>query len=165
MGTIEDDDAVVLFNFRSDRMVELSKAFEYTDESKFSGFERERVPRTKFVGMMQYDGDLHLPAHYLIPPPAIAKTSGEWLSKNGLRTFACSETQKFGHVTFFWNGNRSGYFNDKLETCGRAVPGRACAQRGGPCLTVLRLCCVRVRVRAVMWRCPPTTCRSTPRPP
>ena len=57
--------------------------------------------------MMQYDGDLHLPANYLIPPPAIANTSGEWLAKNGLRTFACSETQKFGHVTFFWNGNRS----------------------------------------------------------
>jgi bisphosphoglycerate-independent phosphoglycerate mutase (AlkP superfamily) len=68
---------------------------------------RSTRAQTKFVGMMQYDGDLHLPAHYLIPPPAIAKTSGEWLSKNGLRTFACSETQKFGHVTFFWNGNRS----------------------------------------------------------
>jgi 2,3-bisphosphoglycerate-independent phosphoglycerate mutase len=106
-GTIEDNDAVVLFNFRSDRMVELSKAFEYTEEGKFTGFDRERVPKTKFVGMMQYDGDLHLPANYLIPPPTIAKTSGEWLAKNGLRTFACSETQKFGHVTFFWNGNRS----------------------------------------------------------
>ena len=108
---------MVLFNFRSDRMVELSKAFEYTEEGKFTSFDRERVPKTKFVGMMQYDGDLHLPAHYLVPPPAIAKTSGEWLAHNGQRTFACSETQKFGHVTFFWNGNRSGYFNDKLETC------------------------------------------------
>ena len=37
-------------------------------------------------------------------------------AKNGLRTFACSETQKFGHVTFFWNGNRSGYFDEALET-------------------------------------------------
>ncbi len=135
---------MVLFNFRSDRMVELSKAFEYTDGSKFTGFARERVPRTKFVGMMQYDGDLHLPAHYLIPPPAIGKTSGEWLSKNGLRTFACSETQKFGHVTFFWNGNRSGYFDDKLETCG-ALPDCACAARGGRCLTVCD--CLRARVQ------------------
>jgi 2,3-bisphosphoglycerate-independent phosphoglycerate mutase len=102
-GTVEDGDAVVLFNFRSDRMVELSKAFEYREPGKFTSFDRERVP----VGMMQYDGDLKLPAHYLVPPPAIGKTSGEWLAKNGLRTFACSETQKFGHVTFFWNGNRS----------------------------------------------------------
>jgi 2,3-bisphosphoglycerate-independent phosphoglycerate mutase len=65
---------------------------------------------------MQYDGDLKLPSKYLVPPPAISRTSGEYLAKNGLRTFACSETQKFGHVTFFWNGNRSGYFDEKLET-------------------------------------------------
>lgn len=70
----------------------------------------------KFVGMMQYDGDLLLPANYLVPPPEIHKTSGEFLVHNGISTFACSETQKFGHVTFFWNGNRSGYFDSKLET-------------------------------------------------
>jgi len=68
------------------------------------------------VGMMQYDGDLLLPANYLVPPPEIHKTSGEYLVHNGISTFACSETQKFGHVTFFWNGNRSGYFDSKLET-------------------------------------------------
>jgi 2,3-bisphosphoglycerate-independent phosphoglycerate mutase len=116
VGTIEDGDAVVLFNFRADRMVELSKAFEYTEAGKFTAFDRERVPKTKFVGMMQYDGDLHLPKNYLVPPPTIEKVSAEWLAKNGMRTFACSETQKFGHVTFFWNGNRSGYFDEKLET-------------------------------------------------
>lgn len=44
------------------------------------------------------------------------QVSGEYLAKNGISTFACSETQKFGHVTFFWNGNRSGYFDSKLET-------------------------------------------------
>jgi 2,3-bisphosphoglycerate-independent phosphoglycerate mutase len=44
------------------------------------------------------------------------QVSGEYLVKNGISTFACSETQKFGHVTFFWNGNRSGYFDSKLET-------------------------------------------------
>lgn len=70
----------------------------------------------KFVGMMQYDGDLLLPANFLVPPPEIHKTSGEYLVHNGISTFACSETQKFGHVTFFWNGNRSGYFDSKLET-------------------------------------------------
>jgi 2,3-bisphosphoglycerate-independent phosphoglycerate mutase len=95
-------------------MVEISKAFEYAD---FDHFDRERLPANlKFVGMMQYDGDLKLPANYLVPPPEIMKTSGEYLVKNGISTFACSETQKFGHVTFFWNGNRSGYFDSKLET-------------------------------------------------
>jgi 2,3-bisphosphoglycerate-independent phosphoglycerate mutase len=117
VGTIEDSDAVVLFNFRADRMVELSKAFEYTEPERFTHFDRERVPKElRFVGLMQYDGDLKLPSNFLVPPPAIDRPSGEWLSRNGLKTFACSETQKFGHVTFFWNGNRSGMFDDKLET-------------------------------------------------
>lgn len=65
---------------------------------------------------MQYDGDLKLPGNYLVPPPEISRVSGRYLCASGVRTFACSETQKFGHVTFFWNGNRSGYFDQKLET-------------------------------------------------
>lgn len=77
---------------------------------------RKRRPDVKFVGMMQYDGDLKLPANYLVPPPEISKVSGRYLCASGVRTFACSETQKFGHVTFFWNGNRSGYFDQSLET-------------------------------------------------
>eukprot|EP00192_Tetraselmis_astigmatica_P002898 CAMPEP_0117687604 /NCGR_PEP_ID=MMETSP0804-20121206/23238_1 /TAXON_ID=1074897 /ORGANISM="Tetraselmis astigmatica, Strain CCMP880" /LENGTH=555 /DNA_ID=CAMNT_0005499707 /DNA_START=25 /DNA_END=1692 /DNA_ORIENTATION=- len=113
VGTIEDGDAVVIFNFRADRVVEISKAFEYED---FNAFDRERFPKVKFAGLMQYDGDLKLPANFLVPPPAISKTSGEYLVKNGVTTFACSETQKFGHVTFFWNGNRSGYFDESMET-------------------------------------------------
>jgi 2,3-bisphosphoglycerate-independent phosphoglycerate mutase len=113
VGVVEDDDAVVIANFRADRVVEISKAFEYSD---FTSFDRVRFPKTKFVGLMQYDGDLKLPANYLVTPPNIKRTSGECLAASGLRTFACSETQKFGHVTFFWNGNRSGYFNEKLET-------------------------------------------------
>ena len=114
VGTIQDGDAVVISNFRSDRVIEISKAFEYAD---FAEFDRVRVPQgLRFVGLMQYDGDLKLPARYLVPPPVISRTSGEYLAKNGLRTFACSETQKFGHVTFFWNGNRSGYFDEALET-------------------------------------------------
>lgn len=113
VGTVEDGDAVVLTNFRADRVIEISKAFEYAD---FTAFDRVRWPKTRFVGMMQYDGDLKLPARYLVPPPAITRVSGELLAASGVSTFACSETQKFGHVTFFWNGNRSGYFNESLET-------------------------------------------------
>ncbi|KAK9842452.1 hypothetical protein WJX81_000771 [Elliptochloris bilobata] len=113
VGTIEDGDAVAIFNFRSDRVIEISKAFEYED---FSAFDRKRFPKTRFVGMMQYDGDLKLPARFLVPPPAIHGVSGKLLADAGVTTFACSETQKFGHVTFFWNGNVSGYFNEELET-------------------------------------------------
>ena len=113
VGPVQDGDSVVIFNFRADRVIELSKAFEYED---FSAFDRVRFPKVKFAGIMQYDGDLKLPANYLVPPPAISGVSGEFLAKNGLKTFVCSETQKFGHVTFFWNGNRSGYFDESLET-------------------------------------------------
>ncbi|KAB5561856.1 hypothetical protein DKX38_006813 [Salix brachista] len=112
VGPIKDGDAVVTFNFRADRMVMLAKALEYED---FDKFDRVRVPKVHYAGMLQYDGELKLPGHYLVSPPEIDRTSGEYLVHNGVRTFACSETVKFGHVTFFWNGNRSGYFNQEME--------------------------------------------------
>jgi 2,3-bisphosphoglycerate-independent phosphoglycerate mutase len=70
----------------------------------------------RFSGIMQYDGDLKLPKNFIVPPPVIDKVSGQYLTGSGIRTFAISETQKFGHVTFFWNGNRSGFFSADLET-------------------------------------------------
>ncbi|KAK6266267.1 hypothetical protein QUC31_017104 [Theobroma cacao] len=112
VGPIVDGDAVVTFNFRADRMVMLAKALEYQD---FNKFDRVRFPKIRYAGMLQYDGELKLPSHYLVSPPEIERTSGEYLVHNGIRTFACSETVKFGHVTFFWNGNRSGYFNPEME--------------------------------------------------
>jgi 2,3-bisphosphoglycerate-independent phosphoglycerate mutase len=66
--------------------------------------------------MMQYDGDLLVPSRYLVSPPAIDRTLGEHLARNGITQLAVSETQKFGHVTYFWNGNRSGRFDEGLET-------------------------------------------------
>ncbi len=107
LGTIEDGDAVVFFNFRGDRAIEISRAFEDVD---FSHFNRVREPQVTYAGMLQYDGDLKLPKRFLVAPPAIKDTMGEWFAKAGVRQFACSETQKFGHVTYFWNGNRSGKF-------------------------------------------------------
>jgi 2,3-bisphosphoglycerate-independent phosphoglycerate mutase len=113
VGTIEDDHAVVLFNFRGDRAIQITRAFE---ETAFAPFDRVRTPRVLFAGMMQYDGDLSLPKRYLVTPPTIDRTLGECLARNGIRQFACSETQKYGHVTYFWNGNRSGKFDEALET-------------------------------------------------
>jgi 2,3-bisphosphoglycerate-independent phosphoglycerate mutase len=66
--------------------------------------------------MLQYDGDLKLPERFLVAPPAIADTMGEYLTSVGIPQLAISETQKYGHVTYFWNGNRSGKFDDRLET-------------------------------------------------
>ena len=107
VGAIEDGDSVVFFNFRGDRAIEITRAFEDAD---FARFDRVRAPKVTYAGMLQYDGDLKLPRRFLVAPPAIANTAGEWFSKSGIAQFACSETQKFGHVTYFWNGNRSGKF-------------------------------------------------------
>ena len=108
IGTIEDGDSVVFYNFRGDRAIEITRAFV---EADFDKFDRVRAPNVTYAGMLQYDGDLQLPKRFLVAPPAIKDTSGEWFSKMGLAQFACSETQKFGHVTYFWNGNRSGKFD------------------------------------------------------
>ncbi|RDE52017.1 MAG: 2,3-bisphosphoglycerate-independent phosphoglycerate mutase [Candidatus Accumulibacter meliphilus] len=108
VGTINDGDAVVFFNFRGDRSIEITRAFEDAD---FDKFDRLRVPRVTYAGMLQYDGDLKLPNRFLVDPPAILDTMGEWFAKAGITQFACSETQKFGHVTYFWNGNRSNKFD------------------------------------------------------
>ena len=113
VGAIQDGDAVVTFNFRADRMVEIAKALEYAD---FDAFDRKRWPRIEYAGIMQYDGELKLPKTFLVPPPVIENASEQYLVASGVRIFACSESQKIGHVTFFWNGNRSGYLDPKLET-------------------------------------------------
>ena len=112
VGTIGDGDAVVLFNFRGDRALEITRAFESDD---FPYFDRVRRPEVKYAGMMQYDGDLRLPRSFLVQPPAIERTVGEYLARNGISQLACSETQKFGHVTYFFNGNRSDKFDAALE--------------------------------------------------
>jgi len=109
-GTIEDGDSVLLTNFRGDRALEISRAFEGEVP-----FDRGGAPEVFYAGMMQYDGDLKLPTHYLVNPPDIDRTVGAYLAAAGRRSFACSETQKFGHVTFFFNGNRSGAFDEALE--------------------------------------------------
>ncbi len=113
VGTIEDGDAVVFTNFRGDRAIELSMAFENKD---FDKFDRVRTPNVLFAGMMEYDGDLHIPKNYLVAPPAIDGPVGVYMCANNIPAFAISETQKYGHVTFFWNGNKSGYIDPKLET-------------------------------------------------
>ena len=113
VGKINDGDCVIFFNFRGDRAIEISRAFE---EKDFKEFDRGRVPNVLYAGMMEYDGDLHIPKNYLVSPPEIDRTISEYLVTDKVSMFAISETQKFGHVTYFWNGNRSGYIDESLET-------------------------------------------------
>ena len=113
VGTINDGDSVIFYNFRGDRAIEISKAF---DDKNFDKFDRVRYPSVVYAGMLEYDGDLHIPSKYLVNPPEITNTMGEYLSGTGISQLAISETQKYGHVTYFWNGNRSGKFDEKLET-------------------------------------------------
>ncbi len=113
VGAMQDGDSVLLCNFRGDRAIEISRAF---DEPDFNAFERKRVPKVFYAGMMEYDGDAHIPKNYLVSPPAIDRTIGQYLADMGLCQYAISETQKYGHVTYFFNGNRSGKFSTELET-------------------------------------------------
>ena len=112
IGAVEDGDAVVFFNFRGDRAIEISRAFE---EEDFHEFDRVRMPDVFYAGMMQYDGDAQIPKLFLVEPPAIDSTVSQYLCAAGVTAFAISETQKFGHVTYFWNGNNSGYIDEALE--------------------------------------------------
>lgn len=113
VGQIVDGDAVVFANFRGDRAIQISRAF---DDEVFTAFDRVRRPDVVYAGLMEYDGDLHIPRRYLVAPPVIERTSGEYLAAMKVRSFAVSETQKYGHVTYFWNGNRSNKFDDVVET-------------------------------------------------
>lgn len=114
VGRICDGDSVILFNFRGDRAIELSMAFDGGDEFKY--FDRGPVPKVIYAGMLEYDGDLNIPKKYLVNPPEITNTLSEVLVNAGLSSYAVSETQKYGHVTYFWNGNRSEKFSEELET-------------------------------------------------
>lgn len=113
IGKMKDGDAAILFNFRGDRAIELSKAFDAGDD--FDKFDRGDRPDVFYAGMMEYDSDAKVPQNFLVTPPVIRQTVSEYLCSKGLKSFAVSETQKFGHVTYFWNGNRSGKINKDLE--------------------------------------------------
>ncbi len=112
VGPINDGDSVIYYNFRGDRALEITAAFE---EDDFPHFDRGRRPAVVYAGMMEYDGDTHVPKNYLVNPPEIDRTMGEYLCATGIKQLAISETQKFGHVTYFFNGNRSGKFDESME--------------------------------------------------
>ncbi len=113
VAKIANGDSVILFNFRGDRAQEISLAFDRKD---FDKFDRGDYTGVEFAGMLEYDGDLKIPQRYLVDPPVIQNTLTQLLCAHGIREYALSETQKYGHVTYFWNGNRSGKVDERLET-------------------------------------------------
>ena len=78
VGTVNDGDSVIFFNFRGDRSIEISKTFDEGDT--FDKFDRVRHPKVVYAGMLEYDGDLHIPSRYLVNPPEITNTMGEYLA-------------------------------------------------------------------------------------
>jgi 2,3-bisphosphoglycerate-independent phosphoglycerate mutase len=113
VGTIEDGDSVIYYDFRADRAIEIAMAFTYDD---FPFFDRTRRPDVYFVGMTEYNSDTHVPAHTLVPPLEIKDTLSEFLATRNISQLAISETVKFGHITYYFNGNHYDKFNPDLET-------------------------------------------------
>jgi len=99
IGTIKDGDAVVFFNFRGDRTRELTRAFV---DDKFDGFVRTVRPKIYYVCMTEYDATIPAPVAFK-KPPKMTNIGGEYFSKLGLKQFRCAETEKYAHVTFFFN--------------------------------------------------------------
>jgi len=99
LGRIEDGDALLFFNFRADRMRQIVTAFK---DAQCSSFTRAVYPKAKLVTMNQYHEDFDLPV--LFPPQPVKNHLGEVLSKAGLTQLRIAETEKYAHVTFFFNG-------------------------------------------------------------
>ena len=102
IGKIQDGDAVIYIDFRADRAIEMAQAFTYDD---FPHFDRVKRPDVYFAGMTEYNEDLHVPAHVLVGSPEFKHTLTEYLATKGVRQYAISETVKFGHITYYFNGN------------------------------------------------------------
>lgn len=112
VGPMRDGDAVMMMNFRSDRAIEITEAFCLDD---FDGFDRGERPDVLFAGMMVYDEDRNLPPLQIMGPTKVKDSFGERLVGLGMRQFRLTETQKFPHVTFFFNGGRREPLDKSLE--------------------------------------------------
>lgn len=99
-AVIADGDAVVFMNYRSDRARQITRAFI---EEEFSGFPRAVRPRLgAFVSLTEYNEQFHIPVAF--PPERLRNTFGEYIANLGLRQLRIAETEKYAHVTFFFNG-------------------------------------------------------------
>ncbi len=105
IGKMNDGDGVINFNFRGDRAIEISQAFD----EKGYGFEKKCNPQVHYYGLLQYDKKMNLPKNYFIDPPEVEDSLSKYLCNEHIKQYALAETHKFGHITYFWNGNKEGY--------------------------------------------------------
>ena len=112
VGKMEDGDGVVYFNFRGDRAIQISRAF---DEPDFKDFKKRCNPKVEYYGLLLYEEKELIPKKYFIEPPIIKNPLSLYLCAEGICQFAIAETHKYGHCTYFWNGNREGYICEKFE--------------------------------------------------
>ncbi len=99
--TVNDNDSVIMFNFRPDRAREITRCFVDTE---FSGFQRSKtIQNLNYVCMTQYDATMPN-VHVAFPPQTLNNTLGQYISKLGLKQLRIAETEKYAHVTFFFNG-------------------------------------------------------------
>ena len=104
IGKIEKGDALIYFDFRADRAIEIAQAFTYWDFPYFNRGDY-RPDDVYFVGMTEYNSDTHVPEHRLVEPIYIKETLNRFLGERGISELAVSETVKFGHITYYFNGN------------------------------------------------------------
>ena len=102
VGRIKSGDAVIYYDFRADRAVEIATAFT---AKSFKHFDRGTVPEIYFAGLTEYDADHHIPKRTLVPPITIEQPLNTFLGAHGITQLAVSETVKFGHITYYFNGN------------------------------------------------------------
>jgi len=115
VGTVKEGDSFIYYDFRADRAIEIAQAFTYED---FHGFDRgtegNRRLSVFFAGMTEYNSDTHVPQYRLVEPVKIKDSLHEFLGKNGVSQLAIAETAKFGHITYYFNGNSyEKYDNEK----------------------------------------------------
>ncbi len=111
-AVIENGDAVLMMNFRGDRAIEITEAFEVAD---FDGFDRVKTPDVLYAGMMVFDEDRNMPTLQLMGPTKVDYPLGRYLVDQKIKQFRLTETQKFPHVTFFFNGGYRKPLDDSLE--------------------------------------------------
>ena len=136
---IKNGDSVLLLNYRGDRAVEVCNMFErgkYLDKKQYA-----EIDKCLFAGVLQYDAELELPKTYLCPPPSIKNGLSEWLCKHGVKQYSVTETVKYGHLTYFFNGNRAAPFDTKLETW-KEYKSDVCANmyNGAPKMQAIKIC-------------------------
>ena len=101
VGPVQEGDSVIFFNYREDRARQLTKAFVLDD---FDGFKRDKIKNLDFVTMVEYE--VGLPVRVVFPPQKITSCLGKIISENGKTQFHIAETEKYAHVTYFFNGGR-----------------------------------------------------------